>query len=72
MKDLPTYIFNVLVSIIGFFLVFYFTKTNAELSKIGADIVNMRIELSELKASIMSEERVREIVQQEIIKYHKK
>jgi hypothetical protein len=68
-EDLLKYAFNILISIIGFFMVYYFTKTNTTLASISSDLINVRIDLSEIRATMMTEDRVKEIIDTELLKH---
>lgn len=70
-EDIMKYLFNLLLSVIGFFMVYYFTKTNATLAEISNDLVSVRIDLSEIRATMMTEERVKELISLELAKRNK-
>ncbi len=65
-SELAKYIFGILLSVIGFFLVNSYNRTTEALTKINADIIQLRIDVSELNARILTPERVKEIVQLEL------
>lgn len=72
-KTLISYVINLLVGIVGFFLVASFNRTNEALTQINKEImlvnremVNMKIELVELNNKILSEERVKELIRLEL------
>lgn len=65
-SELAKYIFGILLSVIGFFLVNSYNRTNEALAKINADIISLRIDVSELNARILTPERVKEIVKLEL------
>lgn len=65
-SELAKYVFGILLSVIGFFLVNSYNRTTEALTKINADIIQLRIDVSELNARILTPERVKEIVQLEL------
>ena len=72
-KTLISYVINLLVGIVGFFLVASYNRTNEALAQINKEImlvnremVNMKIELVELNNKILTEERVKELIKLEL------
>lgn len=61
LNNIISYIINLLLGIIGFFLVMSFNNTNRQLVEINKDIISLRLEITELKSQMMTDDRVREI-----------
>lgn len=61
LNSIISYIINLLLGIIGFFLVMSFNNTNRQLVEINKDIISLRLEITELKSQMMTDDRVREI-----------
>jgi hypothetical protein len=61
LNNIISYIINLLLAIIGFFLVTSFNNTNKQLLEINKDIISLRLEITELKSQMMTDDRVREI-----------
>ena len=66
--DIIRYGFDILIAILGFLLVSSYNRTNEALAKINADIIQLRIDVAEMNAKMLTEERVKEIVETEILK----
>lgn len=62
-------IFSVLMSIISYLISRNYTEMKATLTKMSNDIMQTKIELTELKASMMNDTRVKEIVELELIRH---
>jgi len=65
-NNILSYIINLLLGIIGFFLIMSFNNTNRQLVEINKDIIGLRLEITELKAQMMDDDRVREILKLEL------
>ena len=63
-------IFSVLMSIISFLISRNYTEMKATLTKMSNDIMQTKIELTELRASMMNDTRVKEIVELELIRHN--
>lgn len=66
---------NLLLGIIGFFLVSSYNQTTEVLGQINKDvlglnkeIVALRIDLTEINAKLLTEDRVKELIQLELLK----
>lgn len=80
MKDINVnaviaWIVNLLLGIIGFFLVASYNRTNEVLGQINKDVLNLnkeivalRIDLTEINAKLLTEDRVKELIQLELLK----
>lgn len=80
MKDINlnaviAWVVNLLLGIIGFFLVASYNRTNEVLGQINKDvlglnkeIVALRIDLTEINAKLLTEDRVKELIQLELLK----
>lgn len=80
MKDINVnaviaWIVNLLLGIIGFFLVASYNRTTEVLGQINKDvltlnkeIVALRIDLTEINAKLLTEDRVKELIQLELLK----
>ena len=71
MAELIKYIFGALISILGFLLVTQWNGTQHQLSSIQADLVSIKLQLVELDAKSLDENRVREICRDEFHKLQK-
>ena len=65
MSELLKYIFGALISILGFLLVNQWNGNQNQLSSIQADLVSIKLQLVELDAKTLDENRVREICRDE-------
>lgn len=80
MKDINVnaviaWIVNLLLGIIGFFLVASYNRTTEVLGQINKDVLNLnkeivalRIDLTEINAKLLTEDRVKELIQLELLK----
>lgn len=80
MKDINVnaviaWVVNLLLGIIGFFLVASYNRTNEVLGQINKDVLNLnkeivalRIDLTEINAKLLTEDRVKELIQLELLK----
>lgn len=71
MSELLKYVFGALISILGFLLVTQWNGTQNQLSSIQADLVSIKLQLVELDAKSLDENRVREICRDEFHKLMK-
>lgn len=69
------YTINLLLGIIGFFLVASYNKTNTTLSQLNRDIlslnkeiVSLKLEITEMNSKMMTDDRVRELIKLELSK----
>lgn len=66
--EIIRYGFDILIAILGFLLVSSYNRTNESLAKINSDLIQLRIDVAELNAKMLTEDRVKEIVETEILK----
>lgn len=59
-------LFGILIIIIGFFGAAYFNKLN----EIQKDLVSLQIKVAEIQSSIMTRQDVKEMIRDEVQKYH--
>ena len=69
------YTINLLLGIIGFFLVASYNRTNETLAQINKeimsmnkDIVGLKLEITEMNSKMMTDDRVRELIKLELSK----
>lgn len=75
LKDAVPHLINLLLGIIGFFLVTAYNRTNETLSQLNKDvlsmnrdIVNLKLEITEMNGKMLNESRVREMIENELLK----
>ena len=68
MNETLKVIINSVLAVLGFLLVWQFNNTQTQLAKINSDILQLRIDVSEINSKLMSDERVREIIHLELMK----
>ena len=67
------YVVNILLGIIGFFIVMNFNQNNETLKNINKDIISinkeildLRLEITDISNKMMTDERVRELIKLEL------
>jgi hypothetical protein len=68
-ENITLYIFNLLIGIIGFFLVTSFNRLNTEILRMTKEITSLKLEITELNAKIVTEEKVTSIVDYQLMKH---
>ena len=75
LKDTIPHLINLLLAIIGFFLVSAYNRSNESLQQINRDIlsmnkdlVNLKLEITELQGRMLNEARVKEMIETELLK----
>ena len=63
-------IFGILLMVLSFMIQDAWRTACVTLAKINADIVDIKVHLKEVDTRFMSEEKIRKIIQDEIIKAH--
>ena len=73
MKDFPEkllkYVLGIVLAICGFLITSSYNKVSNNLAELNRDIVSMKLQLVELNSSIIDEERVKDIVETELLKH---
>lgn len=67
-NEIVKYIFGILLTCIGFLIASAYNRTNLSLVQLSADIIQLRIDVSEINAKMLTDDRVREICRDEIHK----
>lgn len=68
MNDTFKIIINSILAVLGFLLVWMFNNTQTQLASINADILQLRIDVSEINMKLMTDERVKELIHLELNK----
>lgn len=75
LNTIIAYTINLLLGIIGFFLVASYNRTNETLAQINKeimsmnkDIVGLKLEITEMNSKMMTDDRVRELIKLELSK----
>ena len=75
LNTIIAYTINLLLGIIGFFLVASYNRTNETLAQINKeimsmnkDIVGLKLEITEMNSKMMTDDRVRELIRLELLK----
>jgi len=68
-EEVAKYIFTTLVGIIGFFIVKSYNTVSLQLAKLNEDMLNVKLTLVEMQKSMITEEKVREIIELEMMKH---
>lgn len=63
------YIINILIAACGFFIVAQIQGTNTRLSQINSDILELKIDVSQLRSSIISEDRIIDLIEVQLLKH---
>lgn len=70
-SELAKYIFGILMTIIGFMIANAYNRTNESLVKLSTDIIQLRIDVSEINAKMLTEERVNQLIDLKLAKLEK-
>lgn len=68
MNDTVKIIINSVLAVLGFLLVWMFNNTQTQLANINSDILQLRIDVSEINMKLMTDERVKELIHLELNK----
>ena len=69
-ERLLKYVLGILLTVCGFLIAQSYMAVSKNLTDMNKELVSMKIQITEIQAKLIDEERVREIVGQEILKYH--
>lgn len=70
-NEIVKYIFGILLTCIGFMIANAYNRTNQSLVQLSADIIQLRIDVSELNAKMLTEERVNQLIDLKLAKLEK-
>lgn len=69
--DYVKYAFRLAITVIGFFIVKSYNTVSYQLNKLNEDMINVKISLVEMQKSIMTEDKVKELIELELLKHGK-
>lgn len=72
LTNLHKILITALLGIIGFLIVSKISDVNYNLIRLNKEVVDLQIEVAKINANMLTEDRVREICQYEILKEHEK
>lgn len=70
-SELIKYIFGILMTVIGFMITNAYNRTNESLVKLNTDIIQLRIDVSEINAKMLTDERVNQLIDLKLAKLEK-
>lgn len=73
---MPDYIvkifLNSILAVIGFLLVFEFTKINGNIVDVQKELSSLKLEIVQIRSNLLTEDKVRTICKEEIFKFSNK
>lgn len=71
-EDWIKYIISILIAAIGFFIVTQMQSTNTHLAEISKEILAVKMEIVHIQNTMITEERVKELIKLELLKRDQK
>ncbi len=63
------YVFSAVISICGFLIVSSYNRVNLSIEKLNVEVMQLKMQLVDINSKIVDEEKVKEIVRDELLKH---
>lgn len=68
-ENIFKYVFSIILAICGFLITQSYNSLNENLYKLNMDLVQVKMQLVELNTKIIDEQRVKEMIKDELLKH---
>lgn len=71
LEKILKYVLGIVMAICGFLISKSYDRLNENVMMMNRDIVSLRVQITEIQNKLVDDDHIKEIVQLEILKYHK-